>query len=169
MPRNCCQDRLNRALNQRLLLSPDSLDVVDEDEFRVTIVGTRGDLYRVFINAKPECDCPDYQRRKTVCKHIMFVYHKLLHLESEEITKLNYPLRGRVLKAWVLRLAERRSEPLESKRKDWQEQEECPICLESFVEAEELLFCSKTCGTNFHQACLARVRTQKCPMCRGPI
>ncbi len=169
MPRNCCQDRLNRALSQRLLLFPDSLKVVNEDEFRVTIVGTRGDLYRVFINATPECDCMDFQRRKSICKHILFVYHKLLHLDSDTITELNYPLQGRVLKAWILRLSERQNEPHESKRKDWKEQEECPICLEAFVESEQLLYCAKTCGTNFHKACLDRVRSQKCPMCRGSI
>ncbi len=29
----------------------------------------------------------------------------------------------------------------------------CPICHEDLLESEALTYCSKMCGTNFHNAC----------------
>lgn len=53
---------------------------------------------------------------------------------------------------------------------------ECPVCWESFLDKQTILFCKTTCGNNFHKSCIVEWLTApsnrqallKCPMCRGP-
>lgn len=63
----------------------------------------------------------------------------------------------------------------------------CPICQEDMYSFEKILFCSKSCGHNFHFHCLKIWNKHKkapyknnydssnssvkltCPMCRGEI
>jgi hypothetical protein len=53
---------------------------------------------------------------------------------------------------------------------------ECPVCWDSFIDTQTILFCKTTCGHNFHKTCIVEWLTApsnrqvllKCPMCRGP-
>ena len=41
------------------------------------VLGSTGNVYTVTICRLPSCTCVDHLERKTVCKHLLFVYHKV--------------------------------------------------------------------------------------------
>jgi len=41
-------------------------------------MGSIGNIYEVTISHIPQCTCPDFQKNDNVCKHILFVYLKVL-------------------------------------------------------------------------------------------
>jgi hypothetical protein len=51
--------------------------------------------------------------------------------------------------------------------------ENCPICLESFTNECEVVYCKSVCGRSCHTMCFARLSefTKKvtCPLCRAPM
>ncbi|EPQ26597.1 uncharacterized protein PFL1_05918 [Pseudozyma flocculosa PF-1] len=73
------KNRMIRVLSQRMFLinrfrAPGYLD----EEF--DILGSVGDVYKVTVSEQPRCSCMDYRIRKVVCKHLLFVYLKVLRL-----------------------------------------------------------------------------------------
>ena len=71
-----------RAASQRMYM------VAHEDEsdpqrglaHRFDVAGSTGNVYHTRINALPSCTCPDWEKRRDTCKHIIFVYLKVLKL-----------------------------------------------------------------------------------------
>ena len=43
------------------------------------VLGSTGNVYTVTICRLPSCTCVDHLERKTVCKHLLFVYHKVAY------------------------------------------------------------------------------------------
>ena len=81
--------RLERALSERLYLierrdasetSPSGL-VALRHEFAV--LGSTGNVYEVAICRTPSCTCVDYRDRAQICKHLLFVYVKVLNVDRE--------------------------------------------------------------------------------------
>ncbi|ODN84634.1 hypothetical protein L202_00541 [Cryptococcus amylolentus CBS 6039] len=46
------------------------------DQFKV--LGSTGNVYTVTIGSTPDCDCPDCEKGNSPCKHIIFVFLKVL-------------------------------------------------------------------------------------------
>ncbi|KIR58743.1 hypothetical protein I314_05583 [Cryptococcus bacillisporus CA1873] len=72
-------DRLDRAMSQRMLmieLVPCANAPNQVDDFKV--LGSTGNVYTVTIGNFPSCDCPDYMKGNSPCKHIIFVFLKVL-------------------------------------------------------------------------------------------
>ena len=51
-------------------------------------------VYSVRLADAPSCDCPDFARRQQACKHVLFVYLRVLHAEQDDkrISKPRNPL-----------------------------------------------------------------------------
>ncbi|KAE8537988.1 hypothetical protein D1P53_006055 [Cryptococcus gattii VGV] len=72
-------DRLDRAMSQRMFMiervsyanAPNQVD-----DFKV--LGSTGNVYTVTIGNFPSCDCPDCLKGNSPCKHIIFVFLKVL-------------------------------------------------------------------------------------------
>ena len=70
--------RCDRAMTQ-------NMKVTSEDrESGVFRVKGKADEYEVKIASTPTCTCPDYQHRHKPCKHIMFVYLRVLNMKVDD-------------------------------------------------------------------------------------
>eukprot|EP00611_Tribonema_gayanum_P027067 TRINITY_DN6589_c0_g1_i4.p1 TRINITY_DN6589_c0_g1~~TRINITY_DN6589_c0_g1_i4.p1 ORF type:complete len:479 (+),score=164.23 TRINITY_DN6589_c0_g1_i4:36-1472(+) len=68
--------RIQRAATQRMfLLERRDLSQPENIHHEFGVIGSTGNVYRVQIASVPSCDCPD---RNPLCKHILFVYLKVL-------------------------------------------------------------------------------------------
>lgn len=77
-------DRCDRAMSQRMFMiervpyanAPNQVDF-----FKV--LGSTGNVYTVTIGNFPSCDCPDYINGNSPCKHIIFVFLKVLKVPED--------------------------------------------------------------------------------------
>ncbi|CAM9475269.1 unnamed protein product, partial [Phaeothamnion confervicola] len=77
------RDRISRAMSQRMYL----IERSDESAsgalaHRFTVLGSTGNVYEVRIAKGPSCSCPDHGRGN-VCKHILFVFLKVLKVRFD--------------------------------------------------------------------------------------
>ncbi|WVN85326.1 uncharacterized protein L203_100471 [Cryptococcus depauperatus CBS 7841] len=78
---NAIQDRCVRAVSQRMFMIQRiscQTDPVKIDQFKV--LGSTGNVYTVTMGPKPDCDCPDCTKGNLPCKHIIFVFLKILKI-----------------------------------------------------------------------------------------
>ncbi|CDR87168.1 uncharacterized protein SPSC_00294 [Sporisorium scitamineum] len=50
------------------------------EKFHVS--GSKGNVYKVIVDRNVSCSCMDFSLRRQVCKHLLFVYLKVLRLEG---------------------------------------------------------------------------------------
>lgn len=145
------------------------------------VSGSTGNLYVISLKYKGDasrprmsCTCPDYARRRKLCKHIYFVLDRVLHFEDLQVSfdspdYVNFEAIARLKNAFLTKSAPSPSpEP-----RPIEEDEECVICFELLV-GENLSSCS-TCRYSFHATCTKiMLAAQKksdlpysCPLCRG--
>jgi hypothetical protein len=162
--------RQSRALSQRLLLVPESLETALLS-VKCQVLGSTGSEYTVTISDEPTCGCMDFRMNHQICKHIYFVLSRVLRLE-DSIWRKGTGFTPEELKT-ILEVGNHHSPPPEvlvvQHRRDIKDQVECPICMEDLDEKEDLVYCSQTCGYNFHQLCFTRCKQQTCPMCRSAM
>ena len=76
---------IGRALSERLYLigrrdaSAASASGLLTLRAEFAVLGSTGNVYNVAICRLPSCTCVDHLERKTVCKHLLFVYHKVAY------------------------------------------------------------------------------------------
>lgn len=177
-------DRMVRALHHHLRL----LHRSDSDFF---VLGATGNVYIVTLSATPSCTCPD---RATPCKHILFVFVRVLGVPLDDSC-----LRRRTLRACRLtrllctptspdsvagagvrerfhQLFFRQGSSSSSSRPSTVEFEEgttCPVCLEEMDGKEERVVACGTCRNPIHEECLMRWkrstgrRSASCVICRA--
>jgi Ring finger domain/SWIM zinc finger len=181
------QERLERAATQRLYLIHQSEvpeNAISETNHTVdfTVLGSTGNVYKVQFRNVPTCNCPDFQRRADMCKHIMFILLKVMGLSASnplsyqkayltsELEELYTILRtrrvgGSVLANAQVRAAARQPEGTVATVSDGvprrvltPDDSDCPICFDTLWQeaASKLTYCRGTCGANFHAACLSR-------------
>mmetsp|Transcript_11221 Transcript_11221/g.32872 ORF Transcript_11221/g.32872 Transcript_11221/m.32872 type:complete len:395 (-) Transcript_11221:84-1268(-) len=69
--------RIERAMGQRLyLLEMERHNPGPGADFAV--LGSTGNVYTVDLGQRPSCDCPDFRRGRCVCKHVLFVWLRVL-------------------------------------------------------------------------------------------
>eukprot|EP00603_Paraphysomonas_imperforata_P011960 CAMPEP_0114458774 /NCGR_PEP_ID=MMETSP0104-20121206/4858_1 /TAXON_ID=37642 ORGANISM="Paraphysomonas imperforata, Strain PA2" /NCGR_SAMPLE_ID=MMETSP0104 /ASSEMBLY_ACC=CAM_ASM_000202 /LENGTH=230 /DNA_ID=CAMNT_0001631375 /DNA_START=1 /DNA_END=690 /DNA_ORIENTATION=- len=73
--------RIHRAISQRLYLLDQRDTSNDVLSKRFAVLGSTGNVYEVDICQKSCCTCPDYQRGH-LCKHVLFVFLKVLRVPS---------------------------------------------------------------------------------------
>ncbi|XP_006457740.1 hypothetical protein AGABI2DRAFT_63594 [Agaricus bisporus var. bisporus H97] len=146
-----------------------------KEEFKV--LGSTANVYTVTIDHKPKCSCPDNAIRGNHCKHIMFIFLKVLlvpitsHiwyqkalLTSELETVFaqapeapNSVTHPRVLDAYLRatgQKAEASTAASSSKKRIPGEEDDCPICYDTMYGVAEatLTFCEE-CGNALHKEC----------------
>ncbi|OXH40507.1 hypothetical protein J008_01158 [Cryptococcus neoformans] len=77
-------DRCDRAMSQRMFMIErvSYVNVPNQvDYFKV--LGSTGNVYTVTIGDFPSCDCPDCIKGNSPCKHIIFVFLKVLKVPED--------------------------------------------------------------------------------------
>jgi hypothetical protein len=160
-------ERIQRALNERMYLINRMRISNSEESFYMK--GSGKTCYTVEVKEVPQCDCLDFAKRQDICKHILFIYLRILKVNlktfefkrkytTEEIEKMLQnaapdpsALADETLKKFY---DEDKSEVIETESKITRKEieGECPICYEEFG-SEELVWCKTTCGNNIHKDC----------------
>lgn len=137
-------DRKYRADNQKLYL----LEKSDDDQ-KFSVVGSTGNIYEIERTDKDlwRCTCPDYLKRRVVCKHCYFVieYCRGNKVPEEKTAPVD------IVENW-----KKRTYPLDDpKDKDiLKEGNCCGICAEVLDDKiEELISCLNSCSRTVHAQC----------------
>ncbi|KAI0339081.1 hypothetical protein BDW22DRAFT_1362000 [Trametopsis cervina] len=190
------QERLERVALQRFFMI-DRKRVDREGELReeFQVLGSTGNVYTVTVQKVPSCNCPDAMKGNH-CKHILFVFAKVLQVpfeshvwyqkallstELEEIfasapmapNDVSHP---RVLEAYARVTGKTPAGAAGDdgkRRRKIEKGTECPICYEDMFGVQDslLAFCD-TCGNALHNECFgqwakSKGRNVTCPFCRA--
>ena len=171
------ETRFDRALGQRMYLL--GAERQGEREWTFTIEGSRGIPYRIYMNAsKSTCTCPDFMRRRSTCKHIIFVSTRVLRMSTYSAiitSSMDQSLSSLLLQSKEASEKEATDALLEPNEEGGDEPAKkldgsCPICFDDFESSDESKceWCS-TCKNPIHKACLGIWLRQKqnCPLCRA--
>lgn len=185
----------SQAVLQRMGRSTQRLYLVRRQQqnggMRFDVMGTNGNLYDVTIGLQPHCTCPDYTKRQgTVssgaCKHLIFVYLRVLKLDKRdprwwqsaliesELVGLFNAVQQIGQDDEVMADSEVRQQLERRERKNRKDVEgECCICFDEMTEREQLSYC-EACGNNFHKVCLDNWSKEqpgeaRCALCRQPL
>ena len=78
------RSQLDKILADKCYPSEEPSELV----LKFCIAGSTGNIYKVKLDYRPTCTCPDFEKRKDVCKHIMYTLVKVVGLP--ETSKLVY-------------------------------------------------------------------------------
>lgn len=173
-PKNILE-RLDRVASQRFFMV-DRQREGNELHEEFSVLGSTGNVYTVIIDKTPTCNCPDATKGNH-CKHILFIFSKVLQVPYESsywyqkalITSeledifANAPrsptdiANAHVLDAYARATGKAPSGTAEqqgSKKRVPGPEDDCPICYENMHGAAEttLTFCD-TCGNGLHTEC----------------
>ena len=158
--------RVRRALTERIhLLKVDETSVCH-------VVGSKGDrVYEVsLLGGDVDCSCPDCERGN-ICKHILFVWIRVLRLEAEDVVfDIDDELRAEIIQkladvpqhCYFPQLSGTAQNNTQSKpqvkRQPFDKDTECPICFEILDPAEpnKIIWCQYSCGNNVHRDCFQK-------------
>ncbi|KAI9638097.1 uncharacterized protein MKK02DRAFT_42484 [Dioszegia hungarica] len=74
-------ERMERVMSQRMfMMTRRRIREGPQAAEKYAVLGSTGNVYTVIIDAKPSCDCPDCMKGNSPCKHIVFVFLKVLKL-----------------------------------------------------------------------------------------
>lgn len=180
-PTQSFSDRIIRAVRHRLRL-------LHRSDSLFFILGATGNVYTVNISATVSCSCPD---RATPCKHILFVFIRVLGLPLDDSCLwrrtirpcqlrrlLSLPTSREALAAAAVR--ERFHQLFSQSRGggSWRPEvvvevgAACPVCLEGMAREEKVVACG-TCKNVLHEECFlawkrsCRRRSATCVLCRA--
>ncbi|KAH7930785.1 hypothetical protein BV22DRAFT_999663 [Leucogyrophana mollusca] len=188
-------ERVDRVMSQRFFMVDRSRNGNElREEFKV--LGSTGNVYTVIINKTPSCNCPDATKGNH-CKHILFIYLKVLQVSQEsglwyqkalltsELETIfaqapaapNSVAQQRVRDAYARATGSKSaaavSEDTTKKRKMPEPDDDCPICYENMhgASAATLVWC-ETCGNGVHKECFGQWaksagRNLTCVFCRA--
>lgn len=178
-----------KALSERLFLVDIKEKKGDELEREFDVMGSTGNVYKVVIKKNSTCKCPDFLFRKNICKHLYFVYLKVLKakgdfpkvLKKPQLEKLFFNLENvtnnlyaneQFREAYINKI---KNEAKTSNNnnlgiKEQKVDDSCPICMDDFEpEGEELDFCKYGCGKSVHKNCFVmwtKKNNGNCVFCR---
>ncbi|OIV97806.1 hypothetical protein TanjilG_12563 [Lupinus angustifolius] len=180
-PSQPISDRIVRALRHRLRLLHRTCSTF-------FILGATGNVYTVSLTTTPSCTCPD---RTTPCKHILFVFIRVLGVSLDDVCLRRRTLRpcqlqrllamptlpeavaGGILRQRFHQLFLDGGEGGSSGASiEMEDGATCPICLDEMGKEEKLVACG-TCHNPIHEECLMRWkrskgrRTASCVICRA--
>ncbi|KAJ8751235.1 hypothetical protein K2173_016416 [Erythroxylum novogranatense] len=172
-------DRIIRALRHHLRL-------LHRSQSNFFILGATGNVYTVTLTSNPSCTCPD---RTTPCKHILFVFIRVLGVPLDDACLRRRSLRpcqlNRLLGTQTVpdalagaSLRRRFHELFFQARQagdnniEVEDGTTCPICLDEIEKEEKVVACG-TCRNVVHEECLKRWkrsrgrRATSCVICRA--
>ncbi|TFK46618.1 hypothetical protein OE88DRAFT_1667229 [Heliocybe sulcata] len=186
-------ERVDRVAAQRFFMIDRKRDG-DELHEEFNVLGSTGNVYTVVIDKRPSCNCPDFGKGNH-CKHILFIFMKVLQvpyesshwyqkaLLSTELAEIfaQAPLapnsvahphiRDAYARATGKKLASTSAAP-NQKRRMPSEEDDCPICYENMhkEDVKKLAFC-ESCGNGLHLQCFQQWARSKvkpdCVFCRA--
>lgn len=168
--------RKDRGLKQKLFL------IETKNDYEYLIMGLTGNVYTVSVTNKPTCTCPDHTTRNNRCKHIYFVFQRVLRTENcdkevytnDELVdfiknKNNIDKNVCVsenIKSKYHKLAQKKSN--KTSVIDVNLDDLCPLCLDELDNGEEVDWCKADCGKAVHKLCFKVCSPKygaKCPYC----
>lgn len=186
--------RKHRGLAQPILL----LEYEKKETcIEFSVLGTSGSTY--IVKCSPQetkqqwaCDCPDFIRRASPCKHVFFVLARVLEVEMDDLhLKLKYDLdelhhiirqriqlNGTIQNPSIETTQQKQDHnEIETKTQKVEQRtyvgEACCFCLDVMSATCPVVYCELQCGKSVHRACFLRfIRTIKrkpnlCPYCRA--
>lgn len=176
--------RKARGKTQNIFLI--EMNVQSDKEKIFMVMGTTGNVYKVIIKSKPECNCPDFQTRGNRCKHIYFILLRVMHInnsnEDQEIfdeneLKTMFASMPQFLNHLIVDDVHRslyndlKNKSNNIKIVDQKSTDDiCPICLDDLDNLEELDYCKYSCGKPIHKTCFSmwmKKNNTNCVFCRG--
>ncbi|KAK9274065.1 hypothetical protein L1049_018879 [Liquidambar formosana] len=173
-------ERIIRALRHRLRL-------LHRSESNFFVLGATGNVYTVTLSASPSCTCPD---RTTPCKHILFIFIRVLGVSLDDVCLRRRTLRpcqlSRLLGMPTLHdalagasvrerfhhfFSQARQGPSRT-HVDIEDGTMCPVCLDEMGREERVVACA-ACRNLIHEECLLRWkrsrgrRSASCVICRA--
>ncbi|KAF6164513.1 hypothetical protein GIB67_025339 [Kingdonia uniflora] len=179
-PSQSVTDRIIRAFRHRLRL-------LHHSESIFFVLGATGNVYTVTLTNTPSCNCPD---RKKPCKHILFVFLRVLGVPFDDICLRRRTLRPCQLNRLLLSpvsletlagaRARTRFHQLFSQLAagpppaniEVEDGAVCPICLDEITKDDGVVACA-ACGNPLHEECFLKWKRSKgrrsanCVMCRA--
>jgi len=176
------QTRISRALSQPMyLIEVGHKKEEDEDFWAFKVEGYSGSQYKIHLRSTlgVRCSCPDFQQRRRFCKHVFFLFARILkqpswayRLAEEEDIETNvfdlFPTFGSLMGKV---LSSRRDSSKKAIDDEGRDEETCPICFEKSKDQDRWV-CSQ-CRYNIHYTCMERWKKRlggavRCPMCKKP-
>lgn len=147
---------------------------------------------KVIISYKPQCSCKVFEQSGKICKHLLFIYLRILKvdtndeiltklvLEEEELTEVLRKLKTVVKavknykpsfkKSFGTRSTSQNSNSVEVIRENWADKV-CGLCFEFLNSNNSMVWCRVKCGKNMHRSCYDRwceyekSEEKQCPYC----
>jgi len=189
-------DRIKRALSQRMYLVDRVGDANSDSERKFRVLGSTGNLYDVTISRQLSCSCIDFVKGNCPCKHIIFVFCRVLAqprhsqhiyqlaLLSTELSEIfAFADKKGAEAAVAVQAAQAVVDAAQGKSASSTTSEaakpvpkgDCSICFEDVEGAKEACTSCSTCKNFFHKACMdnwlkaarARASNASCPNCRS--
>jgi hypothetical protein len=191
--------RRDRALSDPIYF----IDCKETDaKVSIRVMGTSRKPYNVDVatisqegkyNTKQRwtCGCVDFQMRQLACKHVQFVWYRVLNIPPDtstnrtpsdpffdSIAAVKERLHSHhVGQQYVLSNADFKdmAETSEAAKKEVvvvaqrpYVGEKCPICIDEFTADSLVYFCENKCGNSVHQSCYEAcvAFSTRCPYCR---
>lgn len=190
------QQRLDRALNQRMFLIEFTLDQTTKRPIFM-VKGSNKNVYKVYLASIPTCSCIDYKKRKQPCKHVYFVLFRILKAKMndversllfsgdinekyidklyEEFLKTDQRHNGSILdqnrcKLYQKLIQDTKDEEIFIKDHRRPLEGDCSICYEDLSSAShQTVTTCQFCWNNFHTTCIKQWKDtghDTCPLCR---
>ena len=80
--------RKSRAVTEKLYIR--EIECISDNHKKFKVLGSTGNMYDVNINQNPTCSCPDFKMRHVRCKHIFYVFHKILGIDKQYEDNVKY-------------------------------------------------------------------------------
>lgn len=166
--------RKQRGLTQKLFLIECLPYKPDDLEKSFIIMGLSGNVYKVIMKSNSSCTCPDFLTRGNICKHLYFVFLKIMKLSDKVIddkisftaNELNLMFKNQpeIIDLTNDVIADKSFKKYYDEKKDkilsqssYSEKttdDICPICLDDLTNGDELECCKYSCGKFIHKDCL---------------
>jgi hypothetical protein len=162
-------DRFKRASEQRMYLVE---SMQNGSKFEFFVMGNTDKQYKITIDKKLTCTCPDCFHSHKFCKHLMLLTIRMLGLPEERVKTDLFKVSDRCVDACMDYFRKKTQSlilPEETgNRKPLDDELGCPICCEELTDSEEILWC-ETCGKNVHEDCFKKWKKPTCVFCRSEM
>ena len=160
-----------RGLTQKIyLLGAD----FKKGKWTLEVKGTTNNIYKIILSKKKvSCSCPDFARRKELCKHFFYVTGKILsnleitdEIETVNSIKYNIDFISESLKHILLQKDDKKTKKTENCKSDYDKNDYCCICFDEL--GKDVCFCT-FCKKPIHNNCMKIWLRKKnnCPLCRS--
>ncbi|RHZ87919.1 hypothetical protein Glove_29g47 [Diversispora epigaea] len=163
-----------KAMNEFIHLI--NYEIINPRHRKYSVLGPTGLIYNIIVSKTVTCFCPDF-RLGFQCKHIFFVFLKVLEVDSNSKLIYQKELLINELKIIFDNSPRILLQPNEMEIKKLKEiasikrrpiDGNCPVCREPMNNNENLIWCQRGCGNNMHHDCFVEWKKQKgtCVYCR---